>query len=67
MTSFLDQYADAPPPPPGYTADFHRTNHNAAIFIVVSLVGLVLAVAFVAMRIYTKAILTRSMGWDDCR
>ena len=67
MTSFLDQYADLPPPPPGYTADFHRPNHNVAIFIFVSLLGLVLAITFVAMRFYTKAKLTRSIGWDDCK
>ena len=54
------------PPPAGVTPNFDKHNVNGLIFIVISLVMVLLALTFTIIRIYTKAILTRALGWDDC-
>lgn len=64
--SYYDQYRPPSPPPPGVTADVGGPNPLGVFYIVISIFLLVLATAFVAMRFYTKAVLTRAMGWDDC-
>ena len=53
-------------PPPGITPDFNSPNPNGILYIVLSIIGLLLATLFASMRLYTKCILTRSPGWDDC-
>lgn len=54
------------PPPAGVTPNFDKSNVNSPIFIVISVVTMLLALIFTIMRIYTKAILTRAVGSDDC-
>ena len=63
--AFLDSYADPSPPPPGVVANFNDPNTNGTAYIIVAVIGLFLATFFTWVRIYTKGILTRSLGWDD--
>ena len=53
-------------PPPGVTPNFDKFNINSPIYTVISVVFMLLALILTTMRIYTKAILTRALGWDDC-
>ena len=53
------------PPPAGVTPNYNKHNVNSPIFIVISLAMMLLALTFTIIRTYTKAILTRALGWDD--
>lgn len=53
-------------PPPGVIPDFHGSNPNGTIYIVFGIICLVVNTVIVLVRFYTKAVLTHSMGWDDC-
>lgn len=53
-------------PPPGITPNFNSPNPNGTLYIVISVIGLLLAALFTLMRLYTKFFLTLSPGWDDC-
>lgn len=64
--SYYHQYRSLSPPPPGVTADVGGPNPLEVFYIFVRIFLLVLAAAFVAMRFYNKAVLTRATGWDDC-
>lgn len=64
--AFLAATLTPPPPPAGVTPNFDKRNINGLILIVISLVMMLLAMTFTIIRIYTKAILTRALGWDDC-
>lgn len=63
---FLDTITEPIPPPEGIEANFDGPNSNGTAYIVIAVIGILLATFFTAVRIYTKAILTRSLGWDDC-
>lgn len=63
MTSF----APVVTPPPGVTPNFDAPNPNGTALIVVSIIAIVCTTTVVAARLYTKAFLTRALGWDDCR
>lgn len=65
MQAFLDTRPDLTPPPPGIEANFNAPNTNGMAYIIVAVIGIFLATLFTAVRIYTKGILTRSLGWDD--
>lgn len=64
MVEFLDTYLDdeGPPPPEGYPP-----NVRGIVIIVILLLSLVISMSFGAIRIYTKAFITRALGWDDCK
>lgn len=66
MESFLDTRPEPLPPPPGIEADLNAPNTNGTAYIIVAVIGIFFATVFVVVRLYTKAILTRSLGWDDC-
>ncbi|MCJ1268724.1 hypothetical protein MMC22_008612 [Lobaria immixta] len=61
MTSF----APVVTPPPGVTPNFDAPNPNGTALIVVSIIAIVCTTTVVAARLYTKAFLTRALGWDD--
>lgn len=63
--NFYETRPDPTPPPPGVEPNFNGTNTNGNVFIIVAVVGIVLATISSAMRVYTKALLTRSFGIDD--
>ena len=67
MQAFLDSTPDPSPPPPGIEANFNAPNTNGTAIIIVAVIGVFLATVFTAVRIYTKGIMTRSLGWDDCK
>lgn len=53
-------------PPAGYTTNLNdpETNYNVA-GIAVAVLGIVLMTVFLAVRVYTKAFLSRRFGLDD--
>lgn len=53
-------------PPPGVTSNFINPPSLANVIIAVQAVFLTLMLGLVILRIYTRAYLTRSLGWDDC-
>lgn len=63
--AFLDTRPDPTPPPPGVEANFNAPNTNGTAYIIVAVIGIFFATVFTAVRVYTKGILTRSLGWDD--
>lgn len=65
LESFLDTRPEPLPPPPGIEADLNAPNTNGTAYIIVAVIGIFLATVFAVVRVYTKAILTRSLGWDD--
>ena len=65
--AFLDTFPEPIPPPEGIEANFDAPNTNGTVYIVIAVIGMLLATLFTLVRIYTKAILTRSLGWDDCK
>ena len=67
LKAFLDTIPDPEPPPPGIIANFDGPNTNGTALIVVAVIGIFIATFFTVVRVYTKSILTRSLGWDDCR
>ncbi|KAI9661548.1 MAG: hypothetical protein M1829_006239 [Trizodia sp. TS-e1964] len=58
--SFLD-------PPINVAPDFDHPHRRDSTMIAVNLVCLILAVAFVSLRIFTRVMITHAIGWDDCR
>ena len=54
-------------PPPGVTPNFINPPSIANAIITVSRLFLVLMLAAVSMRIYTKGVIIRTLGWDDCK
>lgn len=53
-------------PPPGVIPNLVNPPSLANTVIVVSVVFLTLMLFFVSIRIYTKGVLLRSLGWEDC-
>lgn len=62
MVDVLDTYPDAfdPPPPEGV-----GPNGRGIVFIIILLFSFVISTIFGGIRIYTKAFITRALGWDD--
>lgn len=54
-------------PPEGVTRDFNSPYPLGTLYIVIATSLLIISPIFVAVRIYTKILLTRSPGWDDCK
>lgn len=63
--AFLDSRPDPTPPPPGVVANFDGPNTRGTAYIIIAVIGICLATIFTLVRVYTKGILTRSLGWDD--
>lgn len=53
-------------PPNGIKPNYHGSNPNGTVYIVVTVIGLTLATMTTLTRIYTKAFIKRCLGWDDC-
>lgn len=53
-------------PPPGITPNFINPPTIAPALIAVNGVFLALMLLAVSIRIYSKGLLLRSLGWDDC-
>lgn len=55
------------PPPPGVTPNFDNpVLHGYRTWAIDSSVCIVFSSLFVLMRIYTKFILIKTHGWEDC-
>lgn len=59
--------AEAFEPPAGVTPNYYGPNVNGTVYIVVTVIGLVLATTMTLIRLYTKAFIKRHLGWDDCK
>ena len=55
------------PPPDGTYSNFEHPQTLASSLIIVNAIFLSLMLGGVALRLYTRAILARALGWDDCR
>lgn len=53
-------------PPPGEIPNFVDPPSIGNAIIIVNVVFLALMLGFVTVRVYTKGVLSRSLGWDDC-
>lgn len=65
MAEWLDTYNEVEPPS-GITPNFDKPNTRGIAFIVVCLLLFTISTIFCGMRVYTKAFITRAVGWDDC-
>lgn len=54
------------PPPPGVVSNFVNPPSLATAIIVTSSVMVGVMVLCVAARMYAKAVVTHTVGWDDC-
>ena len=57
---------EPPPPPAGLKANYDGPNSAGMFYIAFTVFFYFFTFSFTAMRVYTKAFLTRSLGWDDC-
>lgn len=48
-----------------WSGHYHESNPSGAALIAVSIIALILTYLVVGARLYTKAVLTRALGWDD--
>jgi hypothetical protein len=55
------------PPPPGVTPNFTDPYSLARQCLAINTIFLALACVFVILRFYTRAWITRRVGWDDCK
>ncbi|KAI9756382.1 MAG: protein disulfide-isomerase precursor [Chaenotheca gracillima] len=55
----------AAPPPPGTIPNFVDPENHSRQIMVAAIICPIIAGIFVIARIYTRASLTRSLGWDD--
>ena len=62
-TELLDQ--PMLPPPPGVKSNFDRPATRIPSYNVIIIIPLVLASLLVFLRIYTRAWISKSLGWDD--
>ena len=53
-------------PPPGVTPNFVNPHSLATTLIAVNGVFVALMLIALSIRIYTKGMILRSLGWDDC-
>ena len=53
-------------PPPGVTPNFVNPPTIAPALVTVNAVFLALMIVAVSIRIFSKGVLLRSLGWDDC-
>ena len=53
-------------PPPGTIPNFDHPETRASKLIAANAICLVFAMFFVVARVYTRAVVTKSLGVDDC-
>ena len=53
-------------PPPGSVSNFNDPKTLSTSLIAVLVVFMVLMPAVVGMRLYSRALLSHAVGWDDC-
>lgn len=53
-------------PPPGVTSNFDNPKTLKSSFVAVNASFLSLMVFVVAIRIYSRGVIARVLGWDDC-
>lgn len=66
----IEKYMKSPggKPPPGVTPNRHNPqNMLLPVEHAVSILGLILATGFVAVRVYTRFFVVKKPGWDDCK
>ncbi len=68
MSSLSDLLQNYPvsPPPPGVKSNFNNPETLGATLIRINVVFITLMLVMVAVRIYSKARITRTLWWDDC-
>ena len=54
-------------PPPGIKPNFVNPPSYANALVTVNAVFLTLMLITLALRLYTKGVLLKSLGWDDCK
>lgn len=70
LTPEMLQKLPAMAPPAGHFTDFANPAHdgsNAHQTVVVSAVLTALTVVILLLRLYTKFVVIKASGWDDCR
>lgn len=55
------------PPPPGVTSNFKNPESKGYESIITTTICLSLMTPVFVLRLYSKAFVTRSLGWDDCK
>ncbi len=56
----------AAPPPPGVVSDFVDPPYIGTSFVIINTVFMILAILAVTVRIYTRVVIVRGFGVDDC-
>ncbi|MCJ1465828.1 hypothetical protein MMC07_004447 [Pseudocyphellaria aurata] len=51
--------------PPGVTPNPNASNPNGVFMVFINVVAVILCTTITAMRLWTKSVLLRSVGWDD--
>lgn len=66
--SYPSVFASIPaiPPPPGIKSNFDNPRTLKSSFVAVNATFLSLMVIVVAIRTYSRGVIARAMGWDDC-
>lgn len=64
----LEQLLEGPglQPPPGVLPDFIHPQSQSAANLACNILCLTVATLCVAIRLYTRFVITRSHGWEDC-
>ena len=65
-TQTVNETVGAIPPPPGVTPNFTNPVYHSGAIIPLSAVFITLATIFLAIRIYTKAVILKVFGLEDC-
>ena len=55
------------PPPPGQVTDFDAPNPMLLTYSSVTFTFLSISIVFAALRTYTRAVLLKAFGIDDCK
>lgn len=63
----MDWNIPSTPPPPGVTSNFTNPESKGYESIITTTICLSLVAPVFALRLYSKAFVTRSFGWDDCK
>lgn len=64
----LEQLLEGPglEPPPGVLPNFIHPQSQSAANLACNITCLIVATICVAIRVYTRFVITRSHGWEDC-
>jgi hypothetical protein len=53
------------PPPPGYTINLVNPEYIGYQLVIVAIVSASLSTFFLLLRLYTRKLIVKSLGWDD--